>query len=128
MREIQSVACLAEHPNVVKYFRSWQQDSHFYIQMELCEAGNLRTLLDSLSEPLLESQVWRYIEQVAAGLDHIHNHGVLHLDIKPENIFVDGKGSSASTELCDSDFFSDSLKWIRFWVVFKEFYLLELLP
>lgn len=56
MREIQSVACLAEHPNVVKYFRSWQQDSHFYIQMELCEAGNLRTLLDSLSEPLLESQ------------------------------------------------------------------------
>ncbi len=73
-------------------------------------------------------QVWRYIEQVAAGLDHIHNHGVLHLDIKPENIFVDGKGSSASTELCDSDFFSDSLKWIRFWVVFKEFYLLELLP
>ncbi|CAK9199564.1 unnamed protein product [Sphagnum jensenii] len=92
MREIQSVACLAEHPNVVKYFRSWQQDSHFYIQMELCEAGNLRTLLDSLSEPLLESQVWRYIEQVAAGLDHIHNHGVLHLDIKPENIFVDGKG------------------------------------
>jgi membrane-associated tyrosine/threonine-specific cdc2-inhibitory kinase len=45
---------------------------------------------------------------VAAGLDHIHNHGVLHLDIKPENIFVDGKGSSASTELCDSDFFLDS--------------------
>jgi membrane-associated tyrosine/threonine-specific cdc2-inhibitory kinase len=108
MREIQSVACLAEHPNVVKYFRSWQQDSHFYIQMELCEAGNLRTLLDSLSEPLLESQVWMYIEQVAAGLDHIHNHGVLHLDIKPENIFVDGKGSSTSTEFCDSDFFSDS--------------------
>jgi serine/threonine protein kinase len=55
-------------------------------------------------------QVWRYIEQVAAGLDHIHNHGVLHLDIKPENIFVDGKGSSASTEFCDSDFFSDSLE------------------
>lgn len=56
MREIQSVACLAEHPNVVNYFRSWQQDSHFYIQMELCESGNLRTLLDSLKEPLVERQ------------------------------------------------------------------------
>lgn len=57
MREIQSVACLAEHPNVVNYFRGWQQDSHFYIQMELCEAGNLRMLLDSLKQPLDEPQV-----------------------------------------------------------------------
>lgn len=57
MREIQSVACLAEHPNVVNYFRGWQQDSHFYIQMELCEAGNLRMLLDSLKQPLDEHQV-----------------------------------------------------------------------
>jgi membrane-associated tyrosine/threonine-specific cdc2-inhibitory kinase len=47
-------------------------------------------LIENVGRELL--QVWRYIEQVAAGLDHIHNHGVLHLDIKPENIFVDGKG------------------------------------
>ncbi|KAG0582788.1 hypothetical protein KC19_3G085800 [Ceratodon purpureus] len=93
MREIQSVACLAEHPNVVNYFRGWQQDSHFYIQMELCEAGNLRTLLDSLKQPLDEHQVWEYIEDVASGLSHIHKHGVLHLDIKPDNIFIDGQGN-----------------------------------
>lgn len=37
-------------------------------------------------------QVWKYIEQVASGLSHIHKHGVLHLDIKPENIFIDGQG------------------------------------
>lgn len=57
MREIQSVACLPEHPHVVNYFRGWQQDSHFYIQMELCEAGSLRMLLDSLKQPLDENQV-----------------------------------------------------------------------
>jgi len=93
MREIQSVACLPEHPHVVNYFRGWQQDSHFYIQMELCEAGSLRMLLDSLKQPLDENQVWKYIEQVASGLSHIHKHGVLHLDIKPENIFIDAKGN-----------------------------------
>ena len=37
-------------------------------------------------------QVWEYIEDVASGLSHIHKHGVLHLDIKPENIFIDGQG------------------------------------
>ncbi|XP_024381698.1 uncharacterized protein [Physcomitrium patens] len=93
MREIQSVSCLPEHPNVVNYFRGWQQDSHFYIQMELCEAGNLRMLLDALKEPLDEHQVWEYIGQLASALSHIHKHGVLHLDIKPENIFIDGQGN-----------------------------------
>ncbi|KAL3689131.1 hypothetical protein R1sor_015440 [Riccia sorocarpa] len=92
LREIQSVSCLTEHPNVVKYYRSWQQDSHFYIQMELCEGGNLRTLTESYSGLLPETMVWNFTKQVAAGLEHIHSQGVLHLDIKPENIFVDSKG------------------------------------
>lgn len=57
LREIQSVACLSEHVNVVKYYRSWQQDSHFYIQMELCEGGNLRSLIDSYEDLMPESKV-----------------------------------------------------------------------
>ncbi|KAG6556607.1 hypothetical protein Mapa_001548 [Marchantia paleacea] len=92
LREIQSVACLSEHVNVVKYYRSWQQDSHFYIQMELCEGGNLRSLIDSYEDLMPESKIWNFIKQVASGLEHIHAQGVLHLDIKPENIFVDSEG------------------------------------
>ncbi|CAM6123838.1 unnamed protein product [Calypogeia fissa] len=92
LREIQSVACLSEHVNVVKYSRSWQQASHFYIQMELCENGSLRNLLDSSKTELPEDKVWKFINQVASGLEHIHAQGVLHLDIKPENIFVDSEG------------------------------------
>lgn len=57
LREIQSVACLSEHVNVVKYFRSWQQASHFYIQMELCECGSLRNLLDAFNGELPEDKV-----------------------------------------------------------------------
>ena len=33
LHEVQAVAGLPEHPNVVKYFRSWQQDGHFWIQV-----------------------------------------------------------------------------------------------
>ena len=36
-----AVSCLPEHPNVVAYFRAWQQHKHFYIQMALCEGGSL---------------------------------------------------------------------------------------
>ncbi|XP_024519632.1 probable protein kinase DDB_G0291842 [Selaginella moellendorffii] len=100
LREIQSVACLPEHPNVVKYYRGWQQDAHFHIQMELCDGGSLRNYLDALSQPLDENKVWCFIRQVASGLDHIHSHGVLHLDIKPENILICGD-SEGTLKICD---------------------------
>jgi serine/threonine protein kinase len=45
-------------------------------------------------------QVWEYFEQVASGLSHIHKHGVLHLDIKPENIFIDGQGTNSLFTTC----------------------------
>ncbi|CAI5473077.1 unnamed protein product [Closterium sp. Yama58-4] len=93
MHEIESVANVPEHAHIVRYYRGWQQDSHFYLQMELCEGGSLRALLDSLSHPLPEDQVWRFVRQVASGLDHIHSRGVLHLDIKPDNIFIDAHGN-----------------------------------
>lgn len=49
-------------------------------------------------------QVWEYIGQLASALSHIHKHGVLHLDIKPENIFIDGQGKNClpGTEYCQS--------------------------
>ncbi|CAI5992284.1 unnamed protein product [Closterium sp. NIES-65] len=93
MHEIESVANVPEHAHIVRYYRGWQQDSHFYLQMELCEGGSLRALLDSLPQPLPEDQVWRFVRQVASGLDHIHSRGVLHLDIKPDNIFIDAHGN-----------------------------------
>ncbi len=44
MQEIMAVAALPEHPNIVGHYRAWQQEGHFYIQMDLCEGGNLDTI------------------------------------------------------------------------------------
>lgn len=40
-----------------------------------------------------ESTIWAFIAQVASGLHHMHSHGFVHLDIKPENILVTRDGS-----------------------------------
>lgn len=45
LHEIQAVAGLPPHPNVVGQYRAWQQGGHFYIQMDLCEGGSLQQLL-----------------------------------------------------------------------------------
>lgn len=45
MHEMAAVASLPEHPNIVAYYRAWQQAAHFYIQMALCEGGSLADLV-----------------------------------------------------------------------------------
>lgn len=38
------MASLPEHPNIVGHYRAWQQDGHFYIQMDVCEGGSLGSI------------------------------------------------------------------------------------
>lgn len=51
MHEMAAVASLPEHPNIVAYYRAWQQAAHFYIQMALCEGGSLADLLSKVTLP-----------------------------------------------------------------------------
>lgn len=95
MHEIWSATVLPAHPHVVKYYRAWQQEGHFYIQLELCEGGSLKGALDRLplDARLPEADVWRLIAEVTAGLQHLHDHGCIHLDVKPANILI-GAGAT----------------------------------
>jgi membrane-associated tyrosine/threonine-specific cdc2-inhibitory kinase len=111
LQEVRAVTNLPAHENVVKYHRAWQEDRHFFAQMELCERGAFGACLDrlkSMSEEerrtkdddcvsvrespyvalLAERDVWRFASDVASGLAHCHAHGVLHLDVKPDNVFI----------------------------------------
>ncbi|KAJ2597808.1 eukaryotic translation initiation factor 2-alpha kinase [Coemansia sp. RSA 1722] len=60
-----------------------------YIQMEYCEN---KTLNDLIREGIDEKEGWRIFRQVLEGLNHIHQSGVIHRDLKPVNAFLDGAG------------------------------------
>lgn len=60
------------------------------IQMEFCDKSTLRTAIDSdLCEN--DDRVWRLFREIAEGLSHIHQQGMIHRDLKPVNIFLDGR-------------------------------------
>ena len=62
--------------------------------MELCEGGTLQDFtLERNREALPENHLWDIIRDVAMGLQVLHEHDIVHLDIKPDNIFIteDGK-------------------------------------
>lgn len=95
LHEMGAVSCLPPHPNIVAYYRGWQQAAHFYIQMALCEGGSLAELLhqaDNTGERLKEERIWQVLSDLTQGLEFLHRHGVLHLDIKPDNLFLDAEG------------------------------------
>jgi serine/threonine protein kinase len=89
LREIKAVSALPAHPNIVGQYRAWQEGGHFYIQMDYCEGGSLNQILYPAAgpSPLTTDQLWTVAIQVASGLDFLHSYDVLHLDIKPENLY-----------------------------------------
>ncbi|KAH9062337.1 hypothetical protein EDB87DRAFT_1559298 [Lactarius vividus] len=83
------------HPNVLGYIDSWEQDDALYIQTELCEFGNFAHFLWEYGRTfpqLDEARVWKIIADLSNGLHFIHDSGVIHLDIKPANIFITLEG------------------------------------
>lgn len=58
-----------------------------YIVMALCEKGAATKLIGKADE----RQVWDFVYQVASGLKYIHDHDIIHKDIKPANILINGE-------------------------------------
>jgi len=82
---------IGEHPNIVRYFGAWQSGGFLYVQMEYCSLGTLKDYSMRLDE-LTVDEIWTAVADVANGLTHIHNKGKIHLDLKPDNIFLTAEG------------------------------------
>ncbi|OWF52320.1 Eukaryotic translation initiation factor 2-alpha kinase 4 [Mizuhopecten yessoensis] len=61
---------------------------YLYIQMEYCEKSTLRNCIDA---GLYHDQdrLWRFFREIIEGIQHIHQQGMIHRDLKPVNIFLD---------------------------------------
>ena len=88
-REAKAVAALS-HPNILSIFDFGTQDGVAYAAMELLEGETLRGKLDA--GPVAQKQAVDYALQIAKGLSAAHERGVVHRDLKPDNIFVSRDG------------------------------------
>jgi serine/threonine protein kinase len=91
LREARLAARLA-HPNVVKVYDAGEEDDRPYIVME-CVDGE--TLADVLARqgPLAFPEAVRLALEACAGLEHAHAAGLVHRDVKPQNLLVRADGT-----------------------------------
>ena len=87
VREIQFAARLT-HPNILPIYDSGRAGEHvLYYVMPLIEGESLRGRLDREHQLPLDDAV-RIVSEIADGLSHAHAHGVIHRDVKPENVLL----------------------------------------
>eukprot|EP01064_Diplonema_japonicum_P035697 TRINITY_DN7820_c0_g1_i1.p1 TRINITY_DN7820_c0_g1~~TRINITY_DN7820_c0_g1_i1.p1 ORF type:complete len:942 (+),score=108.03 TRINITY_DN7820_c0_g1_i1:30-2828(+) len=80
-----------EHPNVVRYFFATfsEADQLISLFMEYVPGGSLGRLVRKTTSRLSETQGIVYLRQICTGLDYLHSRGVVHRDIKGDNILID---------------------------------------
>ncbi len=89
LREIEIVAGI-EHPHILTLIDSGNADGLLYFVMPYVRGDSLRTRL-AQEERLPIADVVRLMRDVADGLAEAHRHGLVHRDIKPDNIMMSGK-------------------------------------
>ena len=94
--EAQAVASLS-HSNIVSVYDVGYEDNMHYIVMEFVEGESLKEYIKRKG-PLRLSEACNIITQILAGVQHAHEHGIIHRDIKPHNILLGVDGRAKVTD------------------------------
>jgi tRNA A-37 threonylcarbamoyl transferase component Bud32 len=91
LKEIHALATLVDNPYIVRYFSGWIEDERLFVQTELCEGGSWSEKLRS-GHIFSEDELTDILRQICTGLQQMHAQNIVHLDIKPENIYLTATG------------------------------------
>ena len=94
--EARAVAALS-HPNIVTVIDRGEHDGRQFIVFEYIEGENLKRLIERRG-PAPVDQALELAMQIARGLSFAHQQGLVHRDVKPQNILLNGDGQAKVTD------------------------------
>ena len=105
-REARAVAAL-DHPNIVRAYDIDQDENLHFLVMEFVDGTNLQDLVKKVGalDPVRASH---YVYGASVGLQHAHEMGLVHRDIKPGNILIDRAGVVKILDLGLARFFNNT--------------------
>jgi len=100
------VARQVSHPNVCRVYDIAEADGQHFISMEYVDGEDLSAVLRRMGRPSKEKAL-QIARQLCAGLAAAHDKGVLHRDLKPHNVMIDGQGRVRITDFGLAGFAED---------------------
>ncbi|CAK6442118.1 unnamed protein product [Pipistrellus nathusii] len=88
LRREGQIQQMIRHPNITQLLDILETGSSYYLVMELCPGGSLLHRIHE-KKRLEEAEARRYIRQLVSAVEHLHRAGVVHRDLKIENLLLD---------------------------------------
>ena len=89
-----------DHPNIVKFYETYQDDRSFHIVMEYCSGGELLERMTNQGG-FDEQECSVIMEKAFSAVKYLHERGIVHRDIKPENFLFASQDPDAEIKLID---------------------------
>ena len=109
-REARTIASLS-HPFILKVFDYGQHEDTVFLAMELLNGGSLSDRMRADILPL--ESVTRILAEIAEALDYAHVRGVIHRDLKPQNVLLDEAGHAHLSDFGLAKLLTDTSKHTR---------------
>ncbi|XP_052242550.1 hormonally up-regulated neu tumor-associated kinase homolog A-like [Dreissena polymorpha] len=88
LRREGKILQMVRHSNIVQLLEIMETQNSYYLVTELCRGGDLMDYI-SQRRKLPEPEVKKYIRQIVSAVDYLHRLGILHRDLKIENLLMD---------------------------------------
>jgi len=109
-REVYYHQLVSSHPNIVTLHESFimANREEMFLILDYCAGGDLKTCINEKHNPLVgdDRRMREIILQICGAVDFIHSKGVVHKDLKPQNILISRNGRKAF--LCDFGLSTDT--------------------
>ncbi|XP_035288335.1 hormonally up-regulated neu tumor-associated kinase homolog A [Anguilla rostrata] len=88
LRREGQIQQMIRHPNITQLLDVLETENSYYLVMELCPGGNLMSRIYERKR-LEEREAQKYVRQLVMAVEHLHRAGVVHRDLKIENLLLD---------------------------------------
>jgi class 3 adenylate cyclase len=94
-REAQAMGQLGDHPNVVTVYDIGEEGSELFLVSQYMSGGDLAGLIAQAQDRRLGvDETVRIAIDIVRGLEHVHAHGIVHRDVKPQNVWLAPDGTA----------------------------------